>query len=231
MNKILLNRIFCYHFSARTEMLDFITDKKKILIAINAEKIINNNPTLNTIINNNIGYADGIGAVKALKKKGLKNVIKIPCCEFWLDIIKKFEKEKTFYFIGSSSEVLNKTIEKLIIEFPNINIVNHRNGFLKEGEKEKLIKDLQNKKPDVVFVAQGTPRQEYLMEELLNTHPALYMGLGGSFDVYTGNVKRAPKFFIKLGLEWFYRLLKQPTRIKRQIVLIKFFILLLFNKI
>ncbi len=212
-------------------MLDFISDKKQILIAINAEKIINRNPKLETIINNNIGYADGIGAVKALKKKGARNAIKIPGCEVWLDIIKKFENEKTFYFLGSSNEVIENTIEKLKIEFPNINILNFRNGFLKEGEKEILIKDLKETQPDIVFVAQGTPRQEYLMEELLKEHPALYMGLGGSFDVYTGNVKRAPKVFIKFGLEWLYRLLLQPTRIKRQIVLIKFFFKLHFGKL
>ena len=69
------------------------------------------------------------------------------------------------------------------------------------------------------------------MEEFLYSHPALYMGLGGSYDVYTAKVKRAPKFFVSLGLEWLYRLLKQPTRIKRQIVLIKFFLLLLFRKL
>lgn len=71
--------------------------------------------------------------------------------------------------------------------------MNYRNGYLKTPEERKaLIEDIAEKKPDVVFVAMGSPKQELLMEEMLERHPAIYQGLGGSFDVYTGAVKRAP---------------------------------------
>ena len=93
-----------------------------------------------------------------------------------------------------------------------------------------LIKDLFRKKPDVVFVAMGSPKQELLMEEMQQKHAALYQGLGGSFDVYTGNVDRAPKWWVKNNLEWAYRLVKQPSRIKRQIHLVRFLYLLKMNK-
>ena len=76
----------------------------------------------------------------------------------------------------------------------------------------------------------GSPKQEFLMQKFLNEYPALYMGLGGSFDVYSGLKKRAPRFFIKFGLEWFYRLLKEPSRIFRQLDLIKFFFKIIFSK-
>ncbi len=231
MEKVSLGNISCYTFSSRKQFLDFIKDKKQILIAVNAEKIVKKDNKLAGIINNNIGYADGIGAVKALKRKGYEDVIRIPGSEFWLDIVKEFHKEKTFYLVGSTDEVINKTVEKLKNQYPNIRILNYRNGFLKSGEKEELIADLVSKKPDVVFVAQGTPRQEYLMDELIEHHKALYMGLGGSFDVYVGKVKRAPKFFQNLGLEWFYRLLRQPTRIKRQKVLVNFYFKMVTGKI
>ena len=126
----------------------------------------------------------------------------------------------------------NQTVEKLKTKFPEINIKGFRNGFIKTGEeKNNLIKDVSQKKPDVVFVAMGTPKQEFLMEEMLSHHSALYMGLGGSFDVYSGNKMRAPDFFINNWLEWLYRLLKEPTRYKRQLVLVKFFFLILFRKI
>ena len=72
----------------------------------------------------------------------------------------------------------------------------------------------------------GFTKQELLMEEIQKQHVALYQGLGGSFDVYTGAVKRAPKWWVKNNLEWAYRLIKEPTRIKRQIHLVRFFILL-----
>ena len=83
----------------------------------------------------------------------------------------------------------------------------------------------------MVFVAQGFPRQEILMDELIKEHPALYMGLGGSFDVYTGTKKRAPKIFLKLNLEWLYRLLREPVRAKRQLSILKFLRLYIMNKL
>ena len=95
---------------------------------------------------------------------------------------------------------------------------------------DALEKDILDKKPTVVFVAQGSPRQERLMRKLQASHQAIYMGLGGSFDVFTGNVKRAPRLFRENGLEWLYRLLSQPSRIKRQKVLLPFFINLHLGK-
>lgn len=230
MNKVKLQNIYVYAFESRDELLNTIQDKQKILIAVNAEKILNKNKELHDIINNNIGYPDGVGAVLALRQRGL-SAIKIPGAEFWLDIIKRFENDKTFYLIGSSSEVIEATVEKLNRDFLNINILGYRNGYLDEDSMVELKKDLLVKKPDVVFVAQGSPRQEYLMNELMEIYPALYMGLGGSYDVYCGLKKRAPDIFINFGLEWFYRLLKEPTRIGRQMILLKFIVLFLVKKI
>ena len=230
INKVKVRNINIYEFIDKNHLLNFIRDKKNILIAINAEKILNEDTKLHTIINNNIGYTDGSGAVMALKQKGL-SATKISGAEFWLDIIKYFENEKTFYIIGSSSDVIEKSVAKLKQEFPNIKILGYRDGYLDEESEKVLIDDLLVKKPDVVFVAQGSPRQEYLMDRLIKHHEALYMGLGGSFDIYSGLKKRAPNIFIKLNLEWFYRLLKEPTRVGRQIRLVKFFILLITRKL
>lgn len=230
MNYKTVNHYKIHAFESKEEFLDQIRDAKKILIAMNAEKILKDDERLRKIVNDNIGYPDGIGAVMVLRKKGL-DAVKIPGAEFWLDIIDKFKKQKSFYLVGSTSEVIECTIEKLKNEYSDINIVGYRNGFLKEGDKAKLIEDLKDKKPDVVFVAQGSPRQEFLVDELIKVHPALYMGLGGSFDVYCGLKKRAPQLFIDLNLEWLYRLLKEPTRIGRQMVYIKFMIMLKMGKL
>ncbi|WP_235914987.1 WecB/TagA/CpsF family glycosyltransferase [Flagellimonas ochracea] len=201
-----------------------------MLIALNAEKLNKNESKLDDLINSNIGYPDGIGAVLALRRKGLK-AVKIPGAEFWLDIITRYVESKSFYFIGSTTPVIEQTITKLKLEFPNIKINGYRNGFFEEGDETKLIGNLIASRPDIVFVAMGSPRQELLMSELMEEHPALYMGLGGSFDVYVGLKKRAPKLYQKLGLEWFYRLVKEPTRISRQTSLLKFLIKIIFGKI
>lgn len=230
IKKTKIRNIEVYAFSGRDVFLDYIKEKRKILIAINAEKILKVDKKLHKIIKDNIAYADGAGAVMALKQKGL-NAVKIPGAEFWLDIVNSFYKEKSFYLLGASQNVIEKTVAELKSEYPTINIVGFRNGFLKVGDKEKLIAELNNKKPDVVFVAQGSPRQEYLMDELIKIHPALYMGLGGSFDVYCGLKQRAPKIFLNSNLEWLYRLLKEPTRYKRQMKLIKFLVLLKLRRL
>ena len=231
MNFKKLNEIQTYAPTFRKELIDFAFREKKMLIAINAEKILNAKEELKTIINQNIGYPDGIGAVWALKKKKMKNVVKIPGCELWLDIINQYHKEKTFYLVGGSQDVIDSVVTKLKTVYPNITISNYRNGFIKnEIEKKELINDIKIAKPDVVFVAMGTPQQELLMQEMQKEHQAVYQGLGGSFDVYAGVVQRAPQWWVNNNLEWAYRLVKQPKRIFRQIHLVKFFYKLQTNK-
>lgn len=229
-SRVKIRNLDVYSFPTRTVFLDFIEDKRKILIAINAEKILKDDVKLENIVNNNIGYPDGAGAVMAIRQKG-KEAIKIPGAEFWLDIVEKFYRQKSIYLVGSTQGVIEMTVKKLKHNYPGILITGYRNGFINDLEKEMLIRDLQFKKPEIVFIAQGSPRQEYLMEELINKHPALYMGLGGSFDVFCGLKRRAPKLFLDLNLEWLYRLLKEPTRFKRQLVLIKYFALLKTGKL
>jgi UDP-N-acetyl-D-mannosaminouronate:lipid I N-acetyl-D-mannosaminouronosyltransferase len=229
-NSAIVNGIKINSFISRNDFLDYVNDKKKILIAVNAEKILKEDKRLKTILNENIGYPDGVGAVMALKQKGL-SAVKIPGSEFWLDIINKYQNEKSFYLIGTTTEVIQNTVKKLKQEYPNINILGFQNGFINEDQKIELKEKLKKLKPDVVFVAQGTPRQEFLMDELIKIHPALYMGLGGSFDIYGGYKKRAPKIFLDLHCEWLYRLLKEPTRFRRQLSLVKFLILLKIGKL
>lgn len=216
--------------TSREELMHYAMEHHKIMIAVNAEKILYANDESRHIINRNIGYPDGVGAVWALRNKGVKNVIKIPGCELWLEIIKQYYKSKTFYLIGGKQVVLDQTVLNLKRDYPGIKILNYRNGYIKSKDEELvLIEDVKTHKPDIVFVAMGSPKQEYLMEKLHQKHKATYQGLGGSFDVYTGAVKRAPNWWVKNNLEWAFRLLKEPSRIKRQIHLTRFIILLYFK--
>lgn len=227
----IINGIKIYAPENSVDLVSYAIENKKILIAINAEKILNADNETREIINKNIGYPDGIGAVLALKKKGLNNSIKIAGCELWLEIIKLNFSVKTFYLIGGKVDVIEKTVKKLKTNFPNINIVNYRDGYINSKKEEiALLDDVKDKKPDIIFVAMGSPKQEFLMKKLNEIHNAVYQGLGGSFDVYINNVKRAPRWWVNNNLEWTYRLLKQPSRIKRQFPLIKFLWNLTLNK-
>jgi UDP-N-acetyl-D-mannosaminouronate:lipid I N-acetyl-D-mannosaminouronosyltransferase len=236
MNKMIasthLNSYKIYLFEDREHFLDYLDDGdlKKILVALNAEKLVKDDQELKALVSENIGYADGIGPVFALKRKGF-DVVKIPGAELWLGIVKRFYKEKSFYLIGSREHIIRKTVSKLKKQFPSINIVNFRDGYLNKDEEKEVIADIIQKKPDIVFVAMGSPKQELFMQEMLKQHKALYMGLGGSFDVYTGEKKRAPKGLQNLGLEWSYRLFKEPKRIFRQTSLVTFAYKLLMNKL
>lgn len=232
-NTVAINGVNVYPFHTFEELLKYVLGKKGILVAINAEKILHATEQTRSIINRNIGYCDGIGAVMALKKHGYKDVVKIPGCELWLKIINALYKDgKKFYLVGSKQEVIDETVKKLKSEYSGIDIVGYRNGYIKtDEEKELLIRDIIDKSPDVVFVAMGSPKQELLMEEMFERHQAIYQGLGGSFDVYTGRVERAPKWWIEHNLEFAYRLIKQPSRIKRQIQLVKFLFLLYIGRL
>lgn len=218
--------------ASRKELIHSAFVNKSILVAVNAEKILHANQQMKAIINRNVGYPDGIGAVWALKKKGLVETEKIPGCELWLTIVEERWESASFYLVGASEDVIQETVGKLKNQYPGISILNFRNGFLKtQEERAELIEDIALLKPDVVFVAMGSPKQELLMEEMYNRHPAVYQGLGGSFDVFTDHVKRAPKWWVKNNLEWAYRMIRQPARIKRQVHLLRFFILLKLNRL
>ncbi len=232
MHSEILNGVKVFAPPSRNALIDFAFANHSLLVAVNAEKILHATEKTRSIINRNVGYPDGIGAVMGLKKKGLGDVVKIPGCELWLDIIRAHYHDKTFYLVGATNEVIAQTVAKLQFEHPGIRIIDYRNGFLADdADKQALIDDIAEEKPDVVFVAMGSPRQELLMEEMQRRHPAVYQGLGGSFDVYTGQVQRAPVWWVKHHLEWLYRLLQEPTRIKRQIHLVRFLFRVAFNRL
>lgn len=224
--RVSLNGVLVYPFVSVGQLLEHVSAHKGILVAINAEKIQHATDHTRAIINRNIGYCDGVGAVMAMHKRGYRDVKKIPGCELWLQIIDALRPDdKTFYLVGGKQEVIDATVAKLRREKPGINIVGYRNGYIKtEDEHQALVEDIVRTKPDAVFVAMGSPKQEILMEEMAKRHPAIYQGLGGSFDVYIGRVKRAPEWWVNHSMEWLYRLICQPSRFRRQAALIPFYL-------
>lgn len=202
-------------------------------IAINPEKIlksIEDQAVKNVLLDATIPYADGIGAVKAMEKKSNQKLSRIPGVELWYEIVKKAGKTANSVFIvGARPEVSEQTAQ-ILVERHNVTLAGRSDGYFQD--EKQLIENIVASKAKVVIVALGSPKQELFIKECRKRHPdAFYMGVGGSFDVLVGRVERAPDFWCKLNLEWFYRLMCEPTRIKRQIKLAKFLYLHLTNKL
>ena len=139
---------------------------------------------------------------------------------------------KTLYLFGAAPGIAETAAEKLKEKYPGLNIAGLHDGYFDAEEEKKIIADINEKKPDGLFVCLGSPKQEkwiFANKDKLNVKVA--MGLGGCLDVYAGNVKRAPDIFIKFGLEWLYRLMKEPKRFFRMLALPKFMLKVIWHKI
>ncbi len=167
---------------------------------------------------------DGIGVVYASR------IVKDPLAERvgGFDLATKLIEKAadgsiSFYFFGGKPGVAEQAKENLQKKYPGLRIIGCSDGYF-DAEKEKLIlADIQKKKPDVLFVCLGAQKQENWIYQYKNELAAkVCMGIGGSLDVFAGVAERAPESFQKLGLEWLYRLLKQPSRIGRMMDLPKF---------
>lgn len=231
IKNVFINNKRVFAISDKETFVKEIINEKKILIAMNSKKIVLNDPKYIDIVNKNIAYPDGMPVAKALVKKGQKS-IKYPGHKLWLDLINKTYKDKSFYIIGATPEVVKEVVEKLKNIYPTINILNFRDGYLSENDVSILKKDLQEKKPDIVFVAMGFPKQDYFMQELYDSFPTLYLGLGGSFNVFTGRASLVPAWWEKyIKSEGLYRILQDPKKLSRQKYILKFLYYYYFNKL
>lgn len=158
---------------------------------------------------------DGIGVLKAGKKIGYNIEERITGIDIANELLKfGNEQKKSIYLFGSKQEVIDSM--KIVIkeQYPNLKLVGTSNGYV--TDKDKVFDEIVKLEPDIVLVALGIPLQEMLIYKHLNRFKkGIFVGIGGSFDVMSGMKKRAPKIFIKLNLEWLYRIMKEPKRFKR----------------
>lgn len=209
------------------ELLPLVFDQiekqqKSLIVAINPEKIIKakEDQALKTLLNNaEFQIPDGIGVILASKIQKGQITSRVTGVEMMMRLCEEAAtRQKPIFLYGGKPGVADKAAAKLQELYPMIQIAGTQDGY--EKDNNKVLEKINAVKPDLLFVAMGSPKQEnWINTNRDQLHPTIYQGVGGSFDVLAGTVKRAPEAFQKVGMEWFYRLLKEPHRIKRQIAL------------
>jgi len=217
-------------------------EEKYIIYTPNTEIIMmcqNDKEFLSYMNQSDINIPDGIGLVYASKMKNIPLKEKVAGFDLSMKLLEYSDKNRLkLYTVGGKPGVAERALENVHEKYPNIEIVGSHHGYFKGAhlgqgghEEEKLVVDEINfKKPDILFVGFGAKKQEqWIQYNKDKVNAKIIIGNGGTIDVLAGNVKRAPDIYVNLGLEWLYRLAKEPKRITRQIVLPIFMLKILFG--
>ena len=212
---------------------DYKKNIQNFIVNINPEIVINSykdEKLVKELNNQKYQIPDGIGIVYASKIKKGNIKTRITGIDFMEKICQESIKHSAKIFLyGSKPGVADKAATELENKFQGIKIVGTCDGYCDE---EIAFNEIKHSNADIVFVALGSPKQETFIvnnrSKLKNVK--IFMPVGGSFDVISKNIKRAPNWIIKLNLEWLYRMLKQPTRLFRQLKIIKFIFLVIKEK-
>ncbi len=216
---------------AISRILSVITKKEcGYSVAINAEKIqrFQNDEELRAIINNSIlPYPDGAGAVLGLKWLHGVSSEKVNMPVKVLEAANQY-RFKTF-IVGADEKNHDLAIGAIVKKYPNLDLVGNLHGF---NSKDRIFEHVLLKRPQLIMIAMGSPRQEKLAAELIAICKfGFVVGCGGALDILSGEVRRAPSFMITYHLEWLFRLVQQPYRIRRQLFLPVFLARLIYHSI
>ncbi|HOB81742.1 MAG TPA: WecB/TagA/CpsF family glycosyltransferase [Peptococcaceae bacterium] len=177
--------------------------------------------------------ADGFGVVWASRFLGAP----VPARVTGVDLVQQLlalaeQKGWGVYYLGAKPEVVEKAVLNTLSRYPRLKICGYRHGYFTEQEKEEVMSNIVKVKPQILLVALGSPKQEHFIRELLARFAIpMAIGVGGTFDVLAGTAKRAPAWMQKRGLEWLYRLFKEPSRWRRMLALPRFVLAVISQKI
>ncbi|KXT88131.1 WecB/TagA/CpsF family glycosyltransferase [Streptococcus oralis] len=188
------------------------------LMGVNADKInqCHEDEKIKKIVNESgIINADGASVVLASKFLGApvpERVAGIDLMQNLLELSNK--KGYSVYFFGAKEVILQDMLKAFKQRYPDLDVVGYRNGYFSPEDEEKIQEDIKDRKPDFVFVGITSPKKEYIIQSFMdNGINAVFMGVGGSFDVLSGHIKRAPLWMQKLNLEWLFRVANEPKRL------------------
>lgn len=198
---------------------DWQRQKSMHVVTINAEMVVaaQQDAELDRIIRHaHLIVPDGAGVVWAIRLNG-GAVERLPGIELAYAVLERARTlGKRVALLGGRPEILEQLQEKLGKELPGLNIVAAHDGYFTRDEEEEIVAGITAQQPDLLLVALGVPKQEYFVDRWAAAFPhTVFIGVGGSFDVWAGNVKRAPLIMRRLHLEWLYRLMKEPWRWRR----------------
>lgn len=198
--------------------------KRNNIMAVNAEKIMaaqKDKFLLNCLESATFLIPDGAGATVALKVIYSIKPVRIPGVDLMHYICRESAKSGYKIFIyGATEETNQKAVDKLKELYQEINIVGRSNGYVDADKMDELVESMNNSGAQILFVALGSPKQEkWIHQYLPKLNVNICQGIGGTLDTIAGCVKRAPQFFQKTGTEWIYRLIKQPSRIRRHVII------------
>ncbi len=205
------------------------------IITLNAEIVYQaqEDPALLSIINSaDLVTPDGIGIVWAGKKLGYPLLERVTGIDLlYLLCAEAVQQRWRIYLLGAATGVAEAAARQLSATYPELQICGWHDGYFPDQEVDGMIHDIRVLKPDLLFVALGAPKQEFWIKQYIKElNVPVSIGVGGSFDVVAGIKERAPEWMIKANLEWLYRLLKEPSRFKRQLALPKFVVRVLKQK-
>ena len=210
------------------EAVDYGFQRRGQVVTLNPEMIMNStkNVEFRDIVNSaELVIPDGVGVELGFKILGKNNIHRIAGIEYSKAMIKRFwAAAKPIALVGTTQEILDLAIVNLKKEFEGLNVVYSHNGFF--DDDVQVMEDLKKSGAQLVLVALGSPKQEEFIYKIKKDMPStLFIGVGGSFDVWSDKVARAPEFWQKVGLEWLYRTLKEPARFKRIFPTLPLFVL------
>ncbi len=192
------------------------------IVTLNAEMtmVAREQPELGAVIRQaELVIPDGAGVVWALGRQGVR-VRRSPGIELAADLLAHAERVGwRVALVGASPPVMEVLLERLRERHPSLQIVLAVHGYQEPSAWPAIEQSLQSGQPDLVLVALGVPRQETWSLRLRQGQPGLWMGVGGSFDVWSGSKKRAPAWMGRLQIEWLYRLVQEPARWRRMLAL------------
>ena len=204
------------------ECLEVVLSKEKVHIVSGNPEVLYTGLNDKNLFDNftsdkSLIIPDGVGV--QISAKILKTPVeeKIAGIELMKKILEKCEDSgEVIYLLGASEENLKACVANILRDYPRINISGYHNGFFDLDNPREILEEIKEKKPMAVFVAMGCPRQEKFIVRYMDELPCkIFMGVGGSFDVIAEKVNRAPRWMIDIGMEWAYRVAKEPWRIKR----------------